>query len=120
MPFRVPAFPLAINIWRAATGVTNPPDVVTVCNLTVGRRATATTGIPEDLDPDTVCLMAYLPKLSDVRDSYSAGGADIVEIPAGSLRYYTVKQVDDVGKGFVNEFRFAVVVKLAPWPSPIP
>jgi hypothetical protein len=118
--YRVPAFPLTVNVWRAATGTGNPPDVVTVGNLAWGQRKTTSTGIPLDSYPDQLLSYLLIPPLTDIRDSYSPGGADVVEVPAGSLRYYQVVQVDDVGKGFPNEFRFAVIFKLAPWPSPIP
>jgi hypothetical protein len=120
MAYKIPTFILAVNIWRAATGTVNPPDVTALGNLAWGRRVTAAVGIPEDLDPDTMISTLLLPKGTDVRDSYSPGGADVIECPAGSHRYYGVKQVDDVGKGFANEFRIAIVYKLAPWPAPIP
>jgi hypothetical protein len=120
MAFRIPSMPLSANVWRQGLSVLDPPSLVTVCNLSIGRRVLASTGIPSDLDTDTVVVTLLLPALTDVRDGVSPPGADTVEVPAGSLRYYVVKQVDDVGKGFPNEFRFAVISKLAPWPSPVP
>ena len=120
MAFRVPAMPLAVNIWRNATGVLNPPDLITVGNLAWGRRVTAATGIPGDPGEDTAVNYLLVTALTDIRDNISPGGPDVVELPAGTLRYYYVKQVDDVGKGFANEFRVAVIAKLTPWPAPIP
>jgi hypothetical protein len=120
MPYRVPTFNVLVNIWRATTPLTSPPDVTSLGNLAWGRSVSASTGIPEDLDPDTLVAKLLLPSSTDVRDSYSPPGADIVEVPAGTLRYYVVKQVDDVGRGFPNQFRFAIITKLAPWPGPIP
>lgn len=120
MAYKVPAFPITCNVWRATSPVTGPPDLTLPCNLAVGRRVTAATGIPDDESPDTLLVALLLPPRSDVRDAYSPPGADIVECPAGTLRYYLVKQVDDVGRGFANEFRYAVAAKQAPWPAPIP
>lgn len=62
-------------------------------------------------------LQAY----TDIRGENSVGGADTVEVPAGSGRYYTVTWVDDIGKGFSNEHRFACLVQDSPWaPGVIP
>jgi hypothetical protein len=58
----------------------------------------------------------------------------MVEVPSGSGRYYVVVAVDDVGRGFLNEHRYALVLPYygyypviivngwaAPaWPTPIP
>ena len=118
--FKVPTFILAVRGWRSASPLDGPPDFECLGNLAWGRRVTAATGIPEDESADTLLAALLLPALTDVRDGYSAGGADIVEVPAGSKRWYLVKQVDDVGKGFANEFRVAVIAKQAPWPAPIP
>lgn len=120
MAFTIPTFNLSANFWRFGNPVTNPPDVSVASNLAWGRRVTAATGIPEDMSTDTLLGVLLLPKGTDVRDGVTPGGADTAEFPAGTGRYYIVKQVDDVGKGFDNEFRFAVVSKLAPWPAPIP
>jgi hypothetical protein len=118
--FRIPAFPLVVNVWRAATPTSFSPDVVSPGNLQMGRAVVATTGIPATPSTDTQLVRLLLPALTDVRDSFSAGGPDQVEVPAGSARFYFVKQVDDVAKGFPNEFRLAVIAKVYPWPAPIP
>lgn len=75
------------------------------------------------------CLLC--PAGTDVRDSSCTGLADVVEVPSGSGRWYAVAYVDDVAKGFANEYRVAMVVKVGPddfptannfpyWPTPIP
>lgn len=72
-----------------------------------------------------------LPAGTDVRDGSTGGEADIIEVPAGSGRWYSVMSVDDMGKGFPNEHRFALLHKIyerlnpilflgANWPTPIP
>jgi hypothetical protein len=73
-----------------------------------------------------------VPKGSDVRDGSCALLNDFVEVPQGSGRWYVVMNVDDVGKGFPNEFRYATIGKIFQgasgsgsftglfWPAPIP
>jgi hypothetical protein len=77
---------------------------------------------------------AYLlfPAFTDVRDLNCVQVEnDIVEVPSGSGRWYGVLLVDDVGKGFSNEHRYAAVAKISErqnatdfpglfWPTPIP
>jgi len=84
-------------------------------------------------------LTLLVPKLTDIRPPGLSSGTnvwgDLVEVPAGSSRWYMVIQVDDVGKGFPNEHRFAYLLPLFnstmiglvqnagapnPWPVPIP
>jgi hypothetical protein len=77
----------------------------------------------------SVCDL-YLPALTDIRDlSCNGGNTDVVEVPAGSGRWYYVGQVDDVAKGFSNEYRRARLTKVFQgsttptfplWPTPIP
>ncbi len=78
---------------------------------------------------DTTIL---LPALTDIRDGYGAAlTPDVVECPSGSGRWYVVFGVDDFGKGFPNEHRYALVNKIGQWiggttyaglfwPTPIP
>jgi hypothetical protein len=60
------------------------------------------------------------PPFSDIRGLLNPGGSDGVEIPPGSGRRYLVDQVDDIGKGFANEHRFALIYPTGVWPNPIP
>lgn len=77
--------------------------------------------------------LLLLPSGADVRDLsvYPAvsTSADLIEVPAGSGRWYTAWLVDDIAKGFPNEHRFALLSKayangntlhVPPWPIPIP
>lgn len=120
MTYRIPDMALSVNVWHGGGGPPSPPDLSVLGNLSIGRRVFATTGIPNDVTPDTVVVKLLIPALTDIRDAYCSTGADTVEVPAGSGRLYTVKQVDDVGKGYVNEYRFAIISKISPWPTPIP
>ena len=72
-------------------------------------------------------MWLLLPAGTDIRDStnysFTVDKTDMVEVPAASGRIYVVEWVDDVGKGFPNEFRVAAIAKASGWglwPSPIP
>jgi hypothetical protein len=60
----------------------------------------------------------------DVRAAHPGARADVVEVPAFSLRFYLVASVDDVAKGFDNEYRAAAIQSLESipgyWPFPTP
>jgi hypothetical protein len=69
------------------------------------------------------------PKLTDIRAIWNGVGTDIIELPAGSKRFYSVIHVDDVGKGFSNEYRLALAfydengngtLAGGPFPAPVP
>ena len=139
MSFRVPAMPLAVNIWRVGNNVANPPDVVTVCNLSPGKRTMTAFASLEggNFSQPTLLMQALLPKGTDVRPAAGTPGSDqgdILEIPAATGRFYTAVGVDDVGRGFSNEYRLAEIAPMdniwrtafgnpnacPPWPMPIP
>lgn len=136
MPFSLPQFPLAVRIWRATNSVLNPPNVVTVGNLVFPRRAW-TVPVVSEIFPTAsppwffsqVPMSLLLPPLTDIRYASNPGAsdADLVEVPSGSQRLYLVLYVDDVGKGFSNEHRQAIIVRATPawtiamnYPSPVP
>lgn len=131
MSFSLPTFNLDVNIFDGVLPLA-PPRLVTVGNLAQGKRyspynSAAFMGADGLAGPTPLLL---LPPLTDVRDSSCNNLPDIVEVPAGTGRYYQVAMVDDIGKGFPNEHRFAGLVKLFPssggiltatfWPTPIP
>jgi hypothetical protein len=129
MGFRLPTFNLNVNIWGAGSHVGNPADRTCVGNLSPGERRSMI-GSSEDfanlagLTPPmlgmvlmTQFMYLLVPKLTDIRSWDFSGGfdpCDCVEVPAGTGRYYMVTAVDDVGKGFANEHRFAVLLALTP------
>jgi hypothetical protein len=119
MSFSVPTFPLAVNLWRGGVSVLLPPSVVTVGNLAWGRRVSSYQGLHNNVGDDLLMTL-LLPVGTDVRSPACPSGADTVEVPAGSGRFYTAIGVDDIGKGFSNEHRAAVLRTRAPWPQPIP
>ncbi len=128
MAFTLPNFNLTANVWHYATwfgqmpGTIPVPDFTTACNLALGKRQAGASAFSEWL---------LLPALTDVRDKRKnptlTPQGDVVEVPAGSGRYYAVVEVDDIGKGFANEHRFAICQmdptnfpQLPLWPEPYP
>lgn len=104
------------------------------CNLALGRRVqqnfldnwfqVPTSGM-------SLQLALLLPALTDLRDPFMGFPPDVIECPAGSGRWYGLQCFDDVGKGFPNEYRFAIVLKIGNvidpgqypglfWPNPVP
>lgn len=121
MSFSVPTFNLNVNIWRNSSGPPNPPDVTSVCNLAYGRRVSMAQGI--EGAPPNLLMSLLLPPGADVQSAICSGSADWVEVPAGSGRIYEVLDVDDIGKGFSNEHRIAILLAstfFGFWPAPIP
>jgi hypothetical protein len=126
MAFTLPTFNLTAAI-RTNAATTGAPRLLTPCNLAYSRRianqlVSAVVSIPPGGFNPAIYLL--LPAGTDVRDGLNSSGADGVEVPAGSGRFYVVTAVDDAGKGFPNEHRVAVLSKtgnvLGFWPTPIP
>lgn len=120
--FILPQFNLAVHIWRHAHDpAVDPPDVVTVGNLAWGRRVNVpSTGGTGALGVPLMTLTLLLPPLTDVRGDSTGAAADWVEAPAGTGRVYLCYFVDDLGKGFANEHRGAVLGHGPTWPVPTP
>ena len=123
MPYSLPTFNLLCNIWHppyVIPPIGGPSESIVPCQLRdPGRGPSETQRNPTTLNwqPGFTLLV---PKLTDVRDAYSPGGADLIECPAGSNRWYQANYVDDVAKGFPNEYRKVFLCKAGTWPSPIP
>jgi len=111
MAFRVPNFNLNANVWRATHHVSAPPDVVCMCNLTPGKRVMQSNvfdlGVPME-----VLLTAHQDVRPEQEFNPASTDGDCMEIPAGSGRYYWIVGVDDVAKGFSNEYRLAMALLL--------
>jgi hypothetical protein len=124
--YTLPVFNLLCNIdVNAFGGVPGPqpgPFRISLCpcNLAWGRRVTAmSTGGTGDAGVIVVTTQLLLPPLTDVRGPQDTVAADEVEVPAGSGRVYRVVAVDDIGKGFGNEHRVAVLYALGgDWLAP--
>lgn len=118
----IPQFPLTANIWRSGNATTNPPNVITPAQLHVGVQHRQLFGLATQCE-QSITRFIYTPKGTDIRPFWF-NTPDTVEIPAGSGRYYTCMDVDDVARGFPNEFRIgALFVSQTTgfaWPLPIP
>jgi len=119
-PYGPPTFNLTCNIWRNGNPTTNPPDVVSPCNLALGRRSAVLLAYTSTSLAQPGGMWLLLPAGTDIRDLKAAAGADTVEVGAGSGRFYSVEWVDDAGGGFTNEHRFAEILGLGTWPTPFP
>jgi hypothetical protein len=128
MGYKVPTFNITCNIWDHYGAITplpppSPARLTNVpCQLTWGHRvqvsSTGGTSTPGIL---TMSMSLLLAKLTDVRGPQSYAGGDLVEVPAGTGRWYQVVAVDDVGRGFTNEYRCALIFALAgSWAAPYP
>lgn len=121
MPFVLPTFNILVNIWHAGTATFLAPDLANVpANLSPGRITSGAQPEGEGILTGEGPMWLRLPKGTDVRDNTSFAGKDTIECPAGSFRFYSVQWVDDIGGGFLNEHRFAIIQAIGPWPMPIP
>jgi len=121
MAYVIPQMPLLCAIWSQGDtpGVDPPREFDVPCNLGWGRRVlNAALTYPST----GVCVHAQLLLLAgtDIRGYLNSGTYDQVEVPQGSGRFYYVSQVDDIGKGFPNEHRFALISTSGNWPEPYP
>jgi len=120
MAYQLPVFNLQVSIWRSGNPTSNPPDVMTVGNLALGRRISGQHALTSSGAADLGGMWLLLPAGTDIRDNSVAGGPDTVEVGSATQRMYTVNWVDDAGAGFANEHRFAELLRNAGWPVPIP
>lgn len=136
MPFVLPTFNILADIYRqGGTGGTyGVPDVHTPANLSPGKRIML--GAFGPAAPFTLVTIGgghvmelLLPPLTDIRATWNSVAADLVEVPAGSKRFYHVAWVDDIGKGFANEHRMGILgyflqgnttLTGGPFPAPVP
>jgi len=130
MAFRVPTFNLMCNI-APQTNVGWPMSAIgAVIRLPNVPCALVWGGIRESGSPGNnvasgmpqLIMHLMLPALSDIRGVVqTVAPGDVVEVPAGSGRWYGVGNVDDIGKGYANEHRCALIQHCIPgWPVPIP
>lgn len=114
MAYVVPQMPLDVNCWHngAAEPPVGAPDATFKGNLCWNRRvAVPSTGGTGALGIPLFTMTLLVLKDTDIRGKLStATGADTVEVPAGSGRFYEVLYVDDIGKGFSNEHRGALLL----------
>lgn len=132
MSFNVPTFNLECDIYTGPWNTRVLRIAGQECNLQYGRRPHQNSDFPLANEFSAV-MNLLLPALTDIRSTLCSYIADSVECPAGSGRWYLVAAVDDVGKGFDNEFRVATLLSASEakfgtgseynglfWPTPIP
>jgi hypothetical protein len=132
--FPTPTFNVVVNCWRNAAWNASFPPIVPAPSLTFNGNLQMGDKVAGGAIQTGYMYLA-VPKLTDIRDGIkevnppAAAPNDVVEVPAGSGRFYAVVWVDDVGKGFPNEYRNALIgvvrgVGLVPqlplWPTPYP
>jgi hypothetical protein len=113
--FRLPTFNLLCRIWRdhappfppAAAFIPSP------CQLRPIKAALQQSSL------GSATTLLLVPALTDIRGPQIGSNADIVEAPTGSGRFYRPLVVEDVAKGFPNEYRAATLAQ-AQWPFPTP
>jgi len=142
MSFTLPTFNLTANVWTSDL-IANPPTFSVACNLSPGRRgfflapAGAANAAINAIAAYGLAMELLVPVGTDMRGPQNNGVTQVCEVPAGSARYYYVCWVDDVGKGFANEYRLALIRQcdflfvaatvvsglfgaIPPWPVPTP
>lgn len=131
--FTMPDFNLTCNVWHNPSlsfATLGAPSASFMANLANGRVAHLPGWVSQTfgIRPSSFQSSILVPALTDLRDSSVAGNPDIVEVPAGSQRFYWVVYCDDIAKGFGNEHRWAVLQKVynygayayPHWPAPMP
>jgi hypothetical protein len=120
MAYTLPTFNLVCQIYTISAPPPAAPRLTSVCNLALGRRS-----VLGYAARNALVMQLLLPPLTDIRGPVQGGSVpDLVVVPTGSGRLYIVENVDDIGKGFSNEHRIALIRAVAfgglVWPTPIP
>lgn len=123
MAYRVPAFNLLCDVYSFGQWPTGTERLTGLpCQLRHPEHVSsgqAANTLPSQSAPHMLLLV---PAGSDVRDTWQTpiGNPDTVEVEPGSGRAYQVVFVDDVAKGFDNEYRVAYLAKHTAMPTPLP
>jgi hypothetical protein len=118
--FFLPTFNLTCNIVAPPTPGVPAPGTLPyrlagqVCALVYGQRVNvASTGGTASQGFPLFGMNLLLPPLTDIRGPQDTTTFDVVEVPAGSGRWYWCFGVDDIGKGWTNEHRTAGLLAIA-------
>lgn len=142
MAFHVPDFNLTCNIFdNDGSGIYPTVRISPNCNLSPGKRTMQFC----DFSPGGQPLVGgqgfffssnlLLPKQTDLHTLLNGYAfPDLIEVPASSGRFYGLTWWEDVGKGFSNEYRLAIICQIGSkfsansavwlgipdWPQPTP
>jgi hypothetical protein len=131
MSFQPPNFNLICAIWSGPWLSKVLRNSAVPCNLALGRRVNSPQSGFNPVLSGSAQPTLLVPARTDIRDVSCGVPSDLVECPVGSGRWYVVNIVDDVGKGFSNEYRVVAMIKACQfvdgvefagldWPIPIP
>jgi hypothetical protein len=131
MAFTVPTFNLLCDVYSGPWPTKSLRISDLPCNLAAARPAKSTAVENEGELWINGYMTLLVPALTDLRMLGQGVQNDILEVPAGTGRWYQLNFVDDVGKGFSNEHRMALLVQIAEpllpsqfpglfWPIPMP
>lgn len=132
MAFVLPTFNLNVDVYTGPwSGKVFRAQVAG--NLAFGRRVYGQpfVDLPVGQSWQGSASILLLPPGTDVRSGLLVANPDILEIPSGTGRWYVVYVVEDIGKGFSNEHRAALVGQISAllvpsqypglaWPVPMP
>lgn len=123
MAYRLPTFNLTAKIWTGPQGVLPPagaPRLTAACALWIYKTGMLLSPLQTAGTIVVVCIK--WPAGTDVRPLYGFNGGlvmsgDVVELPALSGRFYEIISVDDVARGYANQYRISFAKQRQ---SPIP
>ena len=124
MGYKVPTFNNQANVWHnqlLGPNPIGPPVAMIVCQLRWCGKGPSESLITSGGWQQGWSVLC--PKGTDLRDIFNdplKTTYDTIECPPGTGRYYSVSIVDDVARGFANEYRIAYLLKTGVWPIPIP
>jgi len=127
--FILPTFNLSVKLWRRPNLYAMAPDRTFMANLSPGRRVMRINSAGTVTVSSYSAIMQLLcPKGTDIIGVPGVLAMDLVEVPAGTGRVYWVSNVDDVARGFANEYRLAHLMMINgttqaltgnPWAAPL-
>jgi hypothetical protein len=123
MAFVIPTFNLVCDVFTFPYNFAGAPRIANqICQLRAPSVQAQNLGNGLLAITQTICLI--VPKGTDIRDQYCTpiNSSDAIVLPPGTGCRYQVLWVNDIGRGFPNEHRYATLAKInsGPWPTPIP
>jgi len=120
--FRKPTFNLTAEVYSQGDYPTNPPRLHLVpCQWRGIAKPTGT------LEQQNLALSIFTEILfdagTDIRGQFNAPAISEDTITISALGFawpFTVFDIYNIGKGFTNEYRVAIVYKQGLWPVPVP